>query len=103
MLRGTRHCVGMTDAQAAALQQSVEASLDSRAGRTLDLGVPEHFATLVHAAGSVVTGVTDEILRLEISGDRQRSPFLRGRGALCLSQQKRRRQRNEHGRLEASS
>lgn len=54
--------MGMTDDQAAALQQSVEAYLDSRAGRTLDIGVPDHFATLVHAAGSVVTGITDEVL-----------------------------------------
>lgn len=67
MFQGTGHCVGMTDDQAAVLQQSVEAYLDSRAGRTLDIGVPDHFATLVHAAGSVVTGITDEVLRVGVA------------------------------------
>ncbi len=52
----------MTDAQAAALQQFVEAYLDSRAGRTLDIGTPDHLTTLVEAAGAAILGIAEEDL-----------------------------------------
>jgi hypothetical protein len=67
MPQGYGHFVAMTDDQVAALQQSVEHYLGGKAGRTLDIGAPAHFVTLVEAVRSAVAHVAEDTLWLVVA------------------------------------
>jgi hypothetical protein len=58
---------GMTADQVSVIQQTVERVLDSKAGRSFDIGAPAHLATLVEAVRSAVTMTAEEALWIVVA------------------------------------